>query len=88
MAIRTTRTQVTFAAPFRLKEIAEQLPPGTYDIDTDEEAHEGNERTVYVRVATVIHVRGPYGSRMVTIDPLGLDAALGSGPTTGTIEDS
>ena len=78
MAIHTTRTQVTFAAPFRLKEIAEQLPPGTYDIDTDEEVHEGNGRSVYVRVATVIHVRGHHRSRMVTIDPVGLDAAIQS----------
>lgn len=76
MAIRTTRTQATFAAPFRLPEIDEQLSAGTYDIDTDEELHEGNDRTVYIRVATLIHLRGIGWSRTVTINPDGLEYAL------------
>lgn len=55
MAVRTTRTQVSFSAPFSLPEVDELLPEGTYDIETDEEVHQGNERTVCVRVATLLH---------------------------------
>jgi len=76
MAIRTICTQVTFTAPFRLPEIDGEQPAGTYDVETDEEAIEGNERTVYVRVATLIHLHTLGSSRIVTIDPKGLDAAL------------
>lgn len=83
MTIRTTRSQVTFARPFTLAEMDAPLPPGTYDVDTDEEVIEGNERTVYVRTATLIHVRGIGSTRTVTIDPAGLAAALQmeAGPT-------
>jgi len=34
-----------------LSEIAEILPAGTYDIETDEQMIEGNENTVFVRMA-------------------------------------
>lgn len=76
MAIRTTRTQVSFSAPFSLPEIDELLPAGTYEIETDDEVHEGNERRVYVRVATLLHLRGQGWSRTVTINPDSLEAAL------------
>jgi hypothetical protein len=76
MPVRTTRTQVNFQAPFRLAEFDEDQSAGTYDIDTDEEIIEGNERTVYVRVATLIHLRTQSSSRTVTIAPEGLEAAL------------
>ena len=82
MAIRTTRTQVTFGKPFQLPELEGPLPAGTYNIDTDEEVIEGNERTIYIRTATFIHVHGLGTTRSVTIDPSGLlDAAkLDAGP--------
>ena len=76
MAIRTTRSQVTFNNPFVLAELECPLPPGTYDVETDEEVVEGNERTVYIRTATLIHIRGPGTTRTVTIEPSGLAAAL------------
>jgi hypothetical protein len=76
MPIRTTRTQVTFHAPFRLEEFDADQAAGTYDIDTDEEVIEGNERVVYVRVATMIHLRTHSSSRTVTIAPDSLEAAL------------
>lgn len=76
MAIRTTRSQVTFAEPFVLAELDAPLAPGTYDVDTYEEVIEGNERTVYLRTATVIHVREIGSTRTVTINPSGLAAAL------------
>jgi hypothetical protein len=59
-----------------LAELDAPLPPGTYDIDTDEEVIEGNERTVYVRTATMIHVHGIGTTRTVMINPSGLAAAL------------
>lgn len=76
MAIRTTRSQVTLRAPFRLAEIEEELPAGTYNIDTDEEVVEGNERTVFIRTATVISLVGIGCTRMVTVSANGLEAAL------------
>ncbi len=76
MPIRTVRSQVTFSAPFTLAEVGNELPAGTYDIDTDEEVIEGNERTVYVRTATMIHVDDLGTTRTVTIDPAGLGAAI------------
>lgn len=76
MPTRTTTSHVTFKRAFRLAEIDRELPPGTYDIETEEEAIEGNERTVYIRTATIIWVRSLGSSRMVTIDPSGLEAAL------------
>jgi hypothetical protein len=76
MAIRTTRTQVTFRAPFSLPELDGLQPAGTYDVETDEEAIEGNERTVYLRVATLISIHSLGSTRTVTIDPASLEAAL------------
>ena len=77
MPIRTTRTQVTFKAPFSLPELDGLQPAGTYDVDTDEECIEGNEHTVYLRVATILQVHSLGSTRFVTIDPAGLEAALG-----------
>ena len=59
-----------------LPELDAPLPPGTYDVDTDEEVIEGNERTVYLRIATVIYVRGVGSTCTVTINPSVLAAAL------------
>ena len=76
MPIRTTRTQVTFKAPFSLPKLDGLQPTGTYDVDTDEERIEGNRHTVYLRVATILHVHSLGSKRFVTIDPAGLEAAL------------
>jgi hypothetical protein len=77
MAIRTTQSQAIFTAPFDLPEIDGLLPAGIYDVETEEEIIEGNERTVYVRVATLFYVRSLGMTRIVTIDPRGLAFALG-----------
>lgn len=74
--VRTTRSQVTFDKSFRLAELDDPLPAGTYDIDTDEEVIEGNERTIYVRTATMIHVHRIGSTRTVTINPAQLAVAL------------
>lgn len=76
MEIRTTHSKATFAAPFRLPEVEEVLPAGTYEIETDEQIIEGNERTVFVRMATLLRVDIGGTSRTITISPDSLAAAL------------
>lgn len=76
MPSRNTTTHVTFKRAFQLAEIDQKLPAGRYEIETEEKAIEGNRRTVYVRTATFIWVESLGRSRMVKIDPAGLEAAL------------
>ena len=76
MALRTTRSSVTFAAPFKLKALEATLPAGSYAIETDEEVIEGNERTVFQRVATLLYLERDGATLAVTVDPQDLDAAL------------
>jgi hypothetical protein len=76
MTTRTTRSAVTFQSPFRVKGMSEQQPAGTYEIETDEEAIEWNDRTVYRRVATLLILKDTGQTRTVTIDPMSLEAAL------------
>lgn len=87
MAIRTTRTQVTFNAPFMLTELDGVQPAGTYDVETDEEAFEGNERTVYVCIATLLRIRSSGSTSTVTINPAGLQAALERDAASSLIAD-
>lgn len=87
MPIRTTRTHVTFNAPFTLPELDGVQPAGSYDVETDEEAFEGNGRTVYVRVATLLRVCSAGLARTVTINPAGLQAALERDAAATTIPD-
>lgn len=76
MTIRTTRTTVTFGLPFRLKGIGEELPPGRYDVETDEEVLEGHDHNAFRRVATLLFVPTASGMRMCTVDGDELDAAV------------
>ena len=76
MPSRNTTAHVTFKRAFQLAEVDQELPPGRYEIETEEKAIEGNKRTVYVRTATFIWVQSLGRSRMVKIDPSGLEAAL------------
>jgi hypothetical protein len=77
MTTRTQRTMCAFARPFLLKGVDRVLPPGTYEILTEEELIEGLSFPVYRRTSTVIFVPGKIGSsiEMVPIDPLDLTAA-------------
>ena len=76
MALRSTRSSVTFTKAFDLKGAGGELPPGTYNVETDEEIIETISRTVYVRVATLLYVRSIGMTRSITIDPDELAAAL------------
>jgi len=76
MTVRTTRSSVTFRSPFRLPGIDELQPAGTFDIEIDEDAIEGNEHTVYRRVATILYVRSGGTTQAFTVDPEDLRTAL------------
>lgn len=80
MTVRTTKRTVTFANSFILGAFDEVLPPGTYDVETDEELLEGPSFHAYRRILTLIHLPAKSGyrrlSRTLTVDPNELDAAL------------
>lgn len=79
MLTRTSREAVTFRNPFYLERGGRLLPPGNYEVVTDEELIEGLSFPAYRRVATTMMVpaQSYQGSfEMVTIDPIDLIAAL------------
>ena len=86
MAVRTIRSSVTFTAPFKLKALDLQ-PAGIYPIETDEEIIEGNEHTVYRRVATLLYIQRDGTTAAITV--ASADASTGRlrsrRPTRATI---
>ena len=66
MSMRSRREVITFRHPFRIKGIDRVLPPGAYDVITDEEMIEGLSFASFRRVATMIMVPSvpPRGSTM------------------------
>jgi hypothetical protein len=56
MTIRSRRETVTFKHPFHIRGIARELPPGCYEVITDEEMIDGLSFAVWRRVATLISV--------------------------------
>jgi hypothetical protein len=56
MTIRSRRETITFRRPFRIRGIDRQLPPGPYQVITDEEMIEGLSFASFRRVATMIMV--------------------------------
>ncbi len=78
---RTRTRTVAFARPFQIEGIDGLLPPGAYEIETDEELIPGLSFTAYRRTRTAITLQtGGLGStrarQVVTIDPADLEAAL------------
>lgn len=73
MTVRTTKKTVTFANSFKLGDFEEVLPPGTYEVETDEELLEGLSFHAYRRTLTLIHLPAKSGrrelTRTLTIDP-------------------
>ena len=78
MTIRTIRKTITFHRPVYLKGMERLLPPGDYDVVTDEELIEGLSFPAYHRISTVMFVPAKSGSavEMVTVEPVDLEAAL------------
>ena len=56
MTTRSRRETITFQHPFRIRGIDRLLPPGAYEIITDEEMIEGLSFPAFRRVATMIMV--------------------------------
>jgi hypothetical protein len=56
MTMRSRRETITFQHPFRIKGIDRLLPPGGYEVITDEEMIEGLSFASFRRVATMIMV--------------------------------
>ena len=56
MTMRSRREAITFLHPFRIKGIDRLLPPGAYQVITDEEMIEGLSFPAFRRVATMIMV--------------------------------
>jgi hypothetical protein len=77
MAIRTTRTTVTFKHPFALRGYDGVLPAGDYRVLTDEELIDGLSYLAYRRVATLIFPLAvlPDSPGMFAIEPEDLAAA-------------
>lgn len=76
MTLRTTKSTVTFHAPFSMPNVSGEQPAGTYDIEIDEELIEGIERTAYRRVATLLYLRTPGSTRTCSVTVDDLAAAL------------
>lgn len=78
--IRTTSRSVTFKRSFTLPGLDSPQPPGTYVVETDEEAIEAVSMTAFRRVATWIVLPSLAGRPGVTetlaVDPAELDQAL------------
>jgi hypothetical protein len=82
--MRTTKSTVTFKAPFTLNKTVGELPPGTYDIEIDEEEIVEVGFTAYRRVQTLLLVRQGGSTRSVAVEPKQLDAALERDLSTGS----
>jgi len=80
MANRISKRLVTFAFPFKLAEIDEELPSGGYTIESENQDLDGATFIAHRLIETVLILRPPAGSRKpvryVDIDPNGLAAAL------------
>ena len=80
MTIRSRQISVVFKHDFYIEGIDRTLPPGAYDVVTDEEEIEGLSFLAYRRVATSFRVTGPTRERVTTesfsIDPDDLAEAL------------
>jgi hypothetical protein len=75
---RTQRRTIEFRHAFLLKGIDRILPPGKYDVVSDEELIEGLSFPVYRRVSTIIFVPAAAQAsaiEMVTVHPRDLQSA-------------
>ena len=74
--MRTSKSMVTFRAPFTINDLIGELPAGTYDIEVDEEEFPGSERSAYWRATTLLIAQSRGTTRTLTVDPKHLEAAL------------
>jgi hypothetical protein len=85
MSTRTTRTSVTFTAPFTLSSVEGVQPAGTYQVETDEQQIEGLSFNAFQRVSTTLYLPAnpaPGATRRsVQVDPQELAEALAADAT-------
>jgi hypothetical protein len=77
MTVRSRRETITFKHSFQIKGIDRVLPPGAYEVITDEEMIEGLSFASFRRVATLIMVPAapPRSSTMEMISIGSVDLA-------------
>jgi len=77
MTIRSRRETISFRHPFLIRGVDRLLPPGAYEVITDEEMIEGLSFPAFRRVATMIMVPAapPHGSTMELISIGSIDLA-------------
>ena len=80
MTMRTTKSTVTFARPFRLGALGDQYPAGRYPIETDEELLEGIYFPTHRRATTMMQLIAdpmhPGVAEFAMVDPQQLAEAL------------
>lgn len=74
--MRTTRSSVTFERPFTLNAAVRELPPGCYQIETDEEEITATDRTAFHRVAIYFYVETAASTRTIIVTAADLESAL------------
>ena len=75
MTMRSRRETITFQHPFRIKGIDRLLPPGAYQVITDEEMIEGLSFAAFRRVATMIRIPAETGRAVEMISIGSVDLA-------------
>lgn len=74
--MRTTRSSVTFERPFTLNAAVGELPPGSYEIETDEEEITATDRTAFHRIAIYFYVKTSASTRTIVVTSADLESAL------------
>jgi hypothetical protein len=74
--VHTTRDTITFRSSFVLNKDVGELPPGSYDIDIDEEEIPTQDRSAFRRTAIYFYVEQRGLTRTFVIHPSELDSAL------------
>ncbi len=79
MVTRTTRKMIEFRHPFKLDGVEEELPPGFYHVETEEEQIDSLSLVAYRRIETTIIVPAAgtvsLKKQVIAIDPQDLAAA-------------
>ena len=81
--MHTRSSTVTFQCQFTLNRDVGELPPGTYDIEVDEEEIQATDRTAYRRVAIYFYVQNSASTRTIPVTPAELESALERDSTSG-----
>lgn len=80
MTLKTTRTTLTFAAPFTIRGADGVQPAGDYDVLTEDELIDGVSCIAYRRVATILclpSLSSPQtNSQLVPVTQTDLDVAV------------